>query len=141
MFVCVYVCVCVCSCNWSRVHPEMCHTYSIIMIDCMIHESDAFMAEYRQACRAVKLATRKAKAGWIEGACKDIECNLKFNNTKKANETIRKLTTKRTVKSNVVDNKDGELLTESKKLAGCWAEYCSDLCTGSGVHRVLKGGF
>ncbi|XP_065182415.1 uncharacterized protein LOC135813130 [Sycon ciliatum] len=83
----------------------------------------------RQACRAGKLPTRKAKAEWVEGPCKEIECDLKFKNIKKAYETISKLTTKPTVKSHVIENKDGELLTESKKVADRWAQYCSDLYT------------
>jgi len=92
------------------------------------HENSDALEEYREACRVVKAAVKRAKAEWIEQTCKEIEQDLKYNNTKKAYEAVRKLTSKGSVShTSTIEAKDGKLLTKANEVAERWAEYCNEL--------------
>lgn len=82
---------------------------------------------YRESCRTVKKAVKAAKELWIQEQCKDIEDSLKFNNSKKAFETVRKITTKPSNRSPVIEDQNGKLLSNAADVAGRWSEYCRDL--------------
>ena len=61
----------------------------------------------------------KAKENWIGEQCSEIEENLKKNNSKRAYELVKDLTT--------VKDRSGKCLTEERKILKRWTEYCSEL--------------
>ena len=69
----------------------------------------------------------KAKEDWISEKCNDIESNLSKNNSKKAYELVKELSSTKQERSTVIQNKKGEPLTEEKDILNRWTEYCSEL--------------
>ena len=64
--------------------------------------------EYREANNNVKKGMKKAKQNWIEEQCKDIEHNLTTNNSKKAYQIVKELTTVKQGKVSTIQNKEGK---------------------------------
>ena len=83
--------------------------------------------EYREANNNVKKGIKKAKRNWIEEQCKDIEHNLTTNNSKKAYQIVKELTTVKQGKVSTIQNKEGKCLTEEQEVLDRWTEYCSEL--------------
>ena len=70
---------------------------------------------------------RKARETWIEDQCKDIENNLKKNNSRKAYQLVKDLTSVKQGRSSIIQDKGGKCLTEEQDILKRWTEYCSDL--------------
>ena len=68
---------------------------------------------------------KKAKENWKEEQCSEIEENLK-NNSKKAYELVKELTTVKEEKATTVQGRSGKCLTE-RQILNRWTEYCSEL--------------
>ena len=84
--------------------------------------------KYREINRKVKAELRKAKEHWIHQQCEDIERNLRNNNTKKAYQVIKELTSANQRKRVIaIQSKDGTRLTEEQQVLERWTEYCSEL--------------
>ena len=49
--------------------------------------------KYREVNNNIKRCTKKAKENWIEKQCSDTEENLKENNSKRAYQLVKDLTT------------------------------------------------
>ena len=81
---------------------------------------------------------RKAKETWIEEQCQGIEENLQKNNSKKAYQLVKKLTSSKQGRTTTIQDKAGKCLTEEDILKR-WAEYCSELYThtSTGDPKVL----
>ena len=71
----------------------------------------------------VKENMKKAKEAWVEEQCRDIEDNLIRNNSKKAYQVVKDLTSTR---------KKYNCLTTVQDILKRWTEYCSELYN----HRV-----
>ncbi|XP_071479659.1 uncharacterized protein [Diadema antillarum] len=77
--------------------------------------------------REVGKKMKAAKENWIEAQCKVIDKGLTAGNIKEAYNTLKTLTKTSQPKSPVIDDKDGNLLTNSEEILKRWTEYCSDL--------------
>ena len=68
-----------------------------------------------------------AKETWIQGQCQEVEACLRKNNSKKAYQLVKNLTTEKEGKSTTIQDKSGKYLTEENEILNRWTEYCSDL--------------
>ena len=83
---------------------------------------------------------KKAKENWIGEQCSEIEENLKKNNSKRAYELVKDLTTVKQGKVTTVQDRSGKCLTEERQILNRWTEYCSELYNykANGVPSVLN---
>ena len=70
---------------------------------------------------------REAREKWMDEQCEGIEQSTGQGNSKKVYELVRTLTKTKQDKSTVIENKDGELLTENAAVLSRWTEYCKVL--------------
>ena len=70
---------------------------------------------------------KMAKETWIQGQCQEVETCLRKNNSKKAYQLVKDLTTEKQGKSTTIQDKSGKCLTEENEILNSWTEYCSDL--------------
>ena len=70
---------------------------------------------------------KKAKENWIGEQCCEIEENLRKNNSKRAYQLVKDLTTVKQGKATTVQHRSGKCLTEEREILHRWAEYCNDL--------------
>ena len=68
-----------------------------------------------------------AKKNWIEEQCNNIESCLRKNNSKKAYQLVKDLTTTKHGRSTTIQDKNGKNLTEEPEILKRWTEYCSEL--------------
>ena len=83
--------------------------------------------EYREANRRVQKAVKKAKDDWIGAPCKEIETCLNENNSKRAYQLVKDLTSEKQGRCSTIQDKSGKCLTEEKEILSRWTEYCSEL--------------
>ena len=69
---------------------------------------------------------KKAKENWIEQRS-EIEDNLRKNNSKRAYQLVKDLTTVKQGKATTAQNSSGKCLTEERQILNRWTEYCSEL--------------
>ena len=67
------------------------------------------------------------KAKWIGEQCSEIEENLRKNNSKRAYQLVKDLTTVKQGKATTVQDHPGNCLTEERQILNRWTEYCSEL--------------
>ena len=84
---------------------------------------------YREANQQVKKGMRKAKETWIEEQCQGIEENLQKNNSKKAYQLVKELTSSKQGRTTTIQNKAGKCRTEEQDILKKWTEYGSELYT------------
>ena len=70
---------------------------------------------------------KKAKENWIGEQCSEIEENLRKNNSKRAYQLVKELTTVKQGKATAVQDRSGKCLTEERQILNRWTEYCSEL--------------
>ena len=68
-----------------------------------------------------------AKETWIQGHCQEVEPCLGKNNSKKAYQLVKDLTTGKHGKTIIIQDKSEKCLTEENAILNRWTEYCSDL--------------
>lgn len=83
--------------------------------------------KYRDMNNKIKTCMRKAKEKWIQTQCSEIEENLSKNNSKKAYQLVKDLTTERLGKTTTIQDKSGKCLTEDREIHERWTEYCKEL--------------
>ena len=83
---------------------------------------------YREANQQAKKNMRKAKETWIEEQCQGIEENLQKNNSKKAYQLVKELTSSKQ-RTTTIQDKAGKCLTEEQDILKRWTEYGSELYT------------
>ena len=59
-----------------------------------------------------------AKETWIQGQCQEVEACLRKNNSKKAYQLVKDLTTEKQGKSTTIKDKSGKCLTEENERGG-----------------------
>ena len=69
----------------------------------------------------------KAKEDWICAQCEEIETCQNKNNSKRAYQLVKDLTSEKQGRSSTIQDKSGKCLTEEKEILSIWTEYCSDL--------------
>ena len=70
---------------------------------------------------------KKAKENWIGEQCIEIEENLRKNNSKRAYQLVKDLTSVKQGKATTVQDRSGKCLTEERQILNRWTEYCSEL--------------
>ena len=70
---------------------------------------------------------KKAKENGIGEHCGEIEENLTKNNSKRAYQLVKDLTTVKQGKATTVQDRSGKCLTEERQILNRWTEYCSEL--------------
>ena len=79
---------------------------------------------------------KKAKECWIGAQCEEFETCLNKNNSKRAYQLPKDLTSEKQSRSSTIKDKSGKCLTEEKKILSRWTEYCSELYTYSVVETM-----
>ena len=77
--------------------------------------------DYREIERKIRTEVKMAKAIWIQGQCQEVEAYLRKNNSKKAYQLVKDLTTEKPYKTS------RESVSEENESLNRWTEYCSDL--------------
>ena len=70
---------------------------------------------------------KKAKENWIGEQCSEIEDNLRKNNSKRAYQLVKDLTTVKQGKATTVQDRSEKCLTEERQILNRCTEYCSEL--------------
>ena len=83
--------------------------------------------KYKEVNNNIKRCMKKAKENWIGEQCSEIEENLRENNSKRAYQLVKDLTTVKQRKVTTVQDRSGKCLTEEQHILNRWAEYCSEL--------------
>ena len=68
---------------------------------------------------------KKAKENRLGEQCSEIEENLRKNNSKRAHQFVKDLTTVKQGKATTVQDHSGKCLTEEQQMLNSWTEYCS----------------
>ena len=97
--------------------------------------------EYKEANRRIQKAVKKAKEDRISAQCEEIETRLKKNNSKRAYQLVKDLTSEKQGRSSSIQDKSGKCLTAEKEILSKWTEYCSELYNydSCGDNAVLDG--
>ena len=77
--------------------------------------------DYREIKRKIRTEVKMAKEIWIQGQCQEVEACLRKNNSKKAYQLVKDLTTEKPYKTS-----RGSVSEENESL-NRWTEYCSNL--------------
>ena len=83
--------------------------------------------DYREIKRKIRTEMKIAKETWIQGQCQEVQACLRNNNSKKAYQLVKNLTTEKQGKSTTIQDKSGKCLTEKNEILNRWTEYCSVL--------------
>ena len=73
-----------------------------------------------------KEAQKKAKENWVGEQRSEIEENLRKNNSKRAYQLMKNLTTVKPL-STTIQDRSGRCLTEEREILNRWTGYCSEL--------------
>ena len=80
-----------------------------------------------KANKKIQKALKKAKEDWIGAQCEEIETCLNKNNSKRAYQLVKDLTSEKKGRSSAIQNRYGNCLTEEHEILSRWTEYCSEL--------------
>ena len=83
--------------------------------------------KYKKVNNNIKRCMKKAKENWIGEQCSEIEETLQTNNSKRAYQLVKDLTTVKQAKATTVKERSGKCLTEERQILNRWTEYCSEL--------------
>ena len=83
--------------------------------------------QYREANRRIQNAVKKAKEDWICALCEEIETYLNKNNSKRAYQLVKELTSEKQGRSSTIQDKSGKCLTEENEILSRWPDYCLEL--------------
>ena len=83
--------------------------------------------KYKEVNNNIKRCMKKAKENWMGEQCSEIEKNLRKNNSKRAYQLVKDLTTVKQGKATTVQDSSGKCLTEERQILNRWTEYCSEL--------------
>ena len=68
--------------------------------------------KYKEVNKNIKRCMKKAKQNWIGEQCSEIEENLRKNNSKRAYQLVKDLTTVKQGKASTVQDHSGKCFTE-----------------------------
>jgi len=81
-----------------------------------------------------------AREIWIKERCQEINENLRKNNSRKAYQLVKDLTSSKQGRTTTIHDTNGKCLTEDNDILNRWTEYCSELYShkAKGDHEVVK---
>ena len=91
------------------------------------HETAEEARKYRAINQEIKKSIKKAKESWIDVQCQDIEDNIRKNDSKKAYQLVKTLTSPKQGKTNTIQDKEGNCPTETSDILNRWTEWCAEL--------------
>eukprot|EP00794_Sanderia_malayensis_P009660 gene9660-biopygen7980 len=83
--------------------------------------------KYKEASRLVKKEIKKAKKKFLQEKCEQIERAFERNDSTIAYSVVKELTNEKTAKVSVIEDANGNLLTEASKIQTRWTEYVQKL--------------
>ena len=83
--------------------------------------------KYKDVNKNIKRCMKKAKENWIGEQCSEIEENLRKNNSKRAYQLVKDLTTVKQENATTVQDRSGKCFTEEREILNRWTEYCTEL--------------
>ena len=83
--------------------------------------------KYREVNNNIKRCMKMAKENWIGEQCSETGKNLRKNNSRRAYQLVKDLTTVKQGKATTVQDCSGKCLTEEQEILNRWREYCSEL--------------
>ena len=81
--------------------------------------------KYKEVNNNIKRCMKKAKENWIGEQCSEIEENLRKNNSNRAYQLVKDLTTVKQGKVTAVQDHSGKCLTEERRILNRCTDYCS----------------
>ena len=90
-------------------------------------DSDENKTNYSKINRTIRKEMAKAEEQWIVEQCETIESEFKKGNSKEAYDTIKKITKIEQPRTSVIEDKEGNVITESSAVLDRWTEYCREL--------------
>ena len=90
--------------------------------------------DYRKIKRKIRTETMMTKETWIQGQCQEVEAYLRKNNSKKAYQLVKDLTTEKQGKPTTIQDKSGWCLTKSLTGGQRTAQIFTTMCD---VDQVL----
>ena len=70
--------------------------------------------EYKEAIERIQKAVKKAEEDWISAQCEEIETCLNKNNSKRAYQLVKDLTSEKQCRSSIVQDRSGNCLNEDR---------------------------
>ena len=70
--------------------------------------------KYREINKEIRTGMKEAKEKWIEEQCNEIEDNLNKNNSKRAFQVVKDLTSEKNGRIKAIQDKSGKCLTEER---------------------------
>ena len=83
--------------------------------------------QYKAVNQHIKKSMVKARETWIEERCEETDDSLGKNNSKKAYQLVKDLTSSKQGRTTTIQDKNGKRLTEDKDILNRWTEYCFEL--------------
>ena len=83
--------------------------------------------KYKELNYNIKRCMKRAKENWIGKQCSEIAENLRKNNSKRAYELVKDLTTVKQGEVTTVQDRSGKCLTEEREILNRWTGYCTEL--------------
>ena len=83
--------------------------------------------EYTEVNKRNMKAVKKAKEDWIGAQCEEIGTCLNKNNSKRAYQLVKHLTSEKQGRSSTIQDRSWKCPTEEKEILSRWTEYCSEL--------------
>ena len=83
--------------------------------------------EYREENKRIQKAVKKAKEDWICAQCEEIQTCLNKNNSKRAYQLVKDITSEKQGRSSTIQDRSWTCLTEETEILSRWTKYCSEL--------------
>ena len=83
------------------------------------------MKQKEQKNTRIQKAVKKAKEDWIGAQCEEIETCLNKNNSKRAHQLVKDLTSEKQGRSSTIQDRSGKCLTEEKEILNRWTKIRS----------------
>ena len=91
--------------------------------------------------REIKRKIRRDKEAWIQQCCNDIQEHFSANRTREAYRIIKQLSGNHEMKTTMVRDENGNILTDTTKIMERWKEYFEELynCQTVVDSEILEG--
>ena len=94
--------------------------------------------KYKEVNNSITSCMKKFKESWIGEQCRKTEENLRKNNSNRAFQLVKDLTTVKQRKTTTVKDSSGKCLTEERQILNRWTEYCSELYNYKAISTELS---
>ncbi len=99
--------------------------------------------KYIAAQNLVRREIKKAKEEFVQKKCVEVTTAFERNDSRTAYRVVKELTNKKTTRVSVIEDTNGELLTEATKIEKRWTEYIQEIysypiATSDDIATVLE---